>query len=250
MKALITGASSGLGESFSHILHNKGYELILVARRIEKLEKLKEVFGDNTIIIKADLSDSKQVFSLYEEIKNEDIEIVINNAGFGKLGNFDEIELSDEISMINTNITAVHILTKLFIKDFIKKDHGYILNVASIASFLASPYFCTYYATKAYVKTLTESIRGELKDRKSNVYIGVLCPGPIATGFDVVANASTSLKGASADYVANYAINKMFKKKLIILPKISVKLAVFFSKFLPRKLLIFTTGLSQKKKLK
>ncbi len=250
MKALITGASSGIGKAMAHILHKRGYELILVARRYEKLCELKEIFGEKTIIIKADLSNKDEVFSLYEKVKNEDVEILINNAGFGKLGEFSDIDIQDELSMIETNVTAVHILTKLFLKDFIKINRGYILNVASIASFFASPYFSAYYATKAYVKSLTEGIADELKRKKSDVYIGALCPGPVKTEFDAVANASSSLKGMSAEYVAEYAVKKMFRKKTIILPSVSVKLAVFFSRFLPRKLLIYFTGNSQLKKLR
>ena len=176
--------------------------------------------------------------------------MLVNNAGFGKLGEFCDISLDDEISMIQTNTVAPHILTKLFLKEFIKKDRGYILNVASIASFFASPYFATYYATKAYLKTLTEGISAELKAKKSNVYIGALCPGPVKTEFDSVANASSSLKGAEAKKIAEYSIEKMFKKKEIILPSFSVKSAVFFSRFIPRKVLIYFTGKSQLKKIK
>ncbi len=250
MKALITGASSGIGKEMAYILHKKGYELILVARRSEKLEELKRIFGEKTIIIKADLSKETEIFSLFEKVKNENIALVINNAGFGKLGEFCDIDISDEINMIETNIKAVHILTKLFLGEFIKKDYGYILNVASIASFFASPYFSAYYATKAYVKTLTEGIASELRAKKSNVYVGVLCPGPVKTEFDSVANASSSLKGANPEKVAEYAINKLFKKKTVILPGLSVKLAVFFSRFIPRKTLIYFTGKTQLKKLK
>ncbi len=250
MKALITGASSGIGKEMAYILHKKGYELILVARRIEKLEELKRIFGDNTIIIKADLSKRDEVFSLFERVKNENIEILINNAGFGKLGEFCNVDINDEINMIETNINAVHILTKLFLCEFLKKDRGYILNVASIASFFASPYFSSYYATKAYVKTLTEGISAELRAKKSNVYIGVLCPGPVKTEFDSVANASNSLKGADPKKIAEYAIKKVFRKKTVILPTISVKLAVFFSRFIPRKILIYFVGVTQLKKLK
>ena len=250
MKALITGASSGIGKEMAYILNKRGYELILVARRYEKLEELKKIFGEKTIIIKADLSKREEVFFLFDNVRNEDIEIVINNAGFGKLGEFLDVSLDEEIDMIETNAVTPHILTKLFLREFIKKDRGYILNVASIASFFASPYFATYYATKAYIKTLTEGISAELKRKKSNVYIGALCPGPVKTEFDSVANAHSSLKGADPKKIAEYAIKKLFRKKTVILPTLSVKLAVFFSHFIPRKLLIYLTDKSQLKKLK
>ncbi len=249
MKALITGASSGIGKEFAKQLSKMGYDVILVARRTERLEELRKKLKTNSQIIKADLSNENEVKELYEKTKNENIDILINNAGFGALGNFEEIELEREIEMINTNVKAVHILTKLFLKDFIKKDKGYILNVASIAGFFSGPYLATYYATKSYVLTLTESIYGELKNKKSNVYVGALCPGPVKTEFDQVANVKFSLKGVTAPYVAKYAIEKMFKGKNIILPSFSVKSAVFFSRFVPRKMLLKIVSKSQTKKM-
>ena len=249
MKALITGASSGIGEEFAKKLSKDGHSVILVARRIEKLEVLKENLGNNTEILQADLSDENEVKRVYEELKDKNIDIVINNAGFGALGDFYDIPLERELEMIDTNIKAVHILTKLFLKDFIKRDSGYILNVASIAGFFSGPHLATYYATKSYVLTLTESIYGELKSKKSNVYIGALCPGPVKTEFDKVANVKFSLKGVSASYVANYAIKKMFEKRNIILPSFSVKASVFFSRFIPRKLLLKIVSKSQTKKM-
>lgn len=249
MKALITGASSGIGEEFAKQLSKKGYDVILVARRTDKLEALSKKLRTNAKIIKADLSDEKQVKKLYEEVKNENIDILINNAGFGTLGEFNEIELEKELEMINTNVKAVHILTKLFLNDFIKKDDGYILNVSSIAGFFSGPYLATYYATKSYVLTLTESIYGELKNKKSNVYIGALCPGPVKTEFDKVANVKFSLKGVTAPFVVKYALKKMFKRKNIILPSFSVKASVFFSRFLPRKMLLKIVSKSQTKKM-
>lgn len=249
MKALITGASSGIGEEFAKKLSKDGHSVILVARRIEKLEALKEKLGNNTEILQADLSDENEVKRVYEELKDKNIDIVINNAGFGALGDFYDIPLERELEMIDTNIKAVHILTKLFLKDFIKRDSGYILNVASIAGFFSGPHLATYYATKSYVLTLTESIYGELKSKKSNVYIGALCPGPVKTEFDKVANVKFSLKGVSASYVANYAIKKMFEKRNIILPSFSIKASVFFSRFIPRKLLLKIVSKSQTKKM-
>ena len=249
MKALITGASSGIGEEFARNLSKDGHSVILVARRIDRLKSLKAELSGNIEIFEADLSNENEVKNLYEALKDKNIDIVINNAGFGALGNFCDIPLKRELEMIDTNIKAVHILTKLFLKDFIEKDRGYILNVSSIAGFFSGPHLATYYATKAYVLTLTESIYGELKEKNSNVYIGALCPGPVKTEFDMVANVKFSLKGSSASYVAKYALKKMFKKKTIILPTFSVKLSVFFSRFAPRKLLLKIVSHSQTKKM-
>lgn len=248
MKALITGASSGIGKEMARVLSNMGYDLILVARRKNKLEELKKELSTEVKIINLDISSTFNCMKLYDKVKKDNIDILINNAGFGLIGNFSETSIDRELDMIDTNIKAVHILTKLFLQDFIKKDKGYILNVSSSASFLAGPLMSTYYATKNYVTRLTEAIYEELRREHSNVYIGVLCPGPVDTEFNSVANTNFSLKGLSAKYVADYAIKKMFQKKLIIVPGIKIKFACSMNKFIPRKLLLKITYNIQKKK--
>jgi len=185
-----------------------------------------------------DISLSENCIELYKEVRNRNIDILVNNAGFGLIGNFDETDLSKELEMIDTNIKAVHILTKLFLKDFIKKDSGYILNVASSAAFMPGPLMATYYASKAYVLRLTEAISGELNTIGSKVYIGALCPGPVDTEFNEVAKTNFSVKALKADYVAKYAIKKMFRKKTVIVPGFVMKISTFFTKFVPRKLLL------------
>ena len=151
--------------------------------------------------------------------------------------------------MIDVNVKAVQILTKLFLREFAGKDKGYILNVASIAGFLPGPLMSTYYATKSYVVALTKSLYGELKAKKANVYVGALCPGPVETEFDSIANVQFSLKGISPKYVARYGTEKMFKKKVIIIPGILSQIAVFFSKFLPLNLLSSVVFSNQRKKV-
>ena len=249
MRAVITGASSGIGLEFANILHEKGYSLTLIARRKERLEKLKEKFGCDTEIITADLSKREEALSVFSKAYTDDTEILINNAGFGLCGSFLETDLSKELEMIDTNVSALHILTKLFVCKFSEKNSGYILNVASIAAFLPGPLLGTYYSTKAYVRVLTESIAAELKENKSNVHICALCPGPVKTEFDSVANVKFSLKGADARSVAEYAIRKMFRKKLYIFPGFYIRAAVFFARFLPVKLLSKITYRMQKKKI-
>ena len=236
MKALITGASSGLGADFARILSEKGYDLILVARRRKKLESVAKKLNTDVEILEYDLSSTYNCMLLYEKVKKEKIDILINNAGFGLFGKFDETKLDTELDMVDLNIKAVHILTKLFLKDFKKRDSGYILNVASAASFLPGPLMSTYYATKAYVLHLTLAISEELKKENSNVYIGALCPGPVDTEFNKVAKVKFNLDSLSSDYVTNYAIQKMFKKKNIIIPGIKIKLGIFLSKLAPMKL--------------
>lgn len=248
MKALITGASSGIGRDMAKILSAKGYDLILVARRADRLEELKKELKTSAQIISLDLSKEESCISLHEQVKNENIDILINNAGFGVFGAFDETDLHEELRMIDTNIKAVHILTKLFLKDFKVKNSGYILNVASSAAFLPGPLFSSYYASKAYVLRLTQAIYGELRKTGSNVYVGALCPGPVHTEFDTTANVSFSLKGLDSRFVAEYTIKKMFQRKLVIVPGTIMKCAHFFEKFLPDKLLIRFAYTAQKAK--
>lgn len=248
MKALITGASSGIGKEMAKILSYKGYDLILVARRKKRLEELKKELPTKVKIITLDISSTFNCMKLYDKVKKEDIDIIINNAGFGLLGEFSETNIDKELDMIDTNIKAVHILTKLFLQDFILRDKGYILNVSSSASFLAGPLMSTYYATKNYVSRLTEAIYEELRRKKSNVYVGLLCPGPVDTEFNEVANVKFSLKGQSSEYVAKYAIDKMFKRKLIIIPGFKMKFICSMNKFVPKKLLLKITYNIQKKK--
>lgn len=248
MKALITGASSGIGRDMSIILSRKGYDLILVARRMERLEELKRTLSTDVQTICLDLSKQESCFTLYEQTKKESIDILINNAGFGIFGEFNEIDVQRELKMIDTNIKAVHILTKLFLKDFKSKNSGYILNVASSAAFLPGPLLSGYYATKAYVLRLTEAIYEELRRAGSNVYVGSLCLGPVDTEFDKTADVKFSIKGLTSQYVAEYAIKQMFKRKLIIVPGTTMKLARFFEKFVPEKPLLRIAYNMQKRK--
>lgn len=236
MKALITGASSGIGKEMAIILSEMGYDLILVARRKKKLEDLAKKLKTNVEIINLDVSSTYNCMDLYNRVKKQKIDILINNAGFGLFGKFDETKLDIELDMIDLNIKTVHTLTKLFLKDFKKRDSGYILNVASSAAFLPGPLMSTYYSTKAYVLNLTMAISEELKKDDSNVYIGALCPGPVDTEFNKVAKVNFALKGLNSHEVAEYAIKKMFKRKLIIIPGLKIKAGIFFSRFLPMKL--------------
>lgn len=247
MKALITGASSGIGRDMAKILSDMGYDLILVARRKKKLEELKKELTTDVTIIPLDVSSTFNCMKIYNKVKKEDIDIVINNAGFGIFGEFTETNLDKELDMIDTNIKAVHTLTKLFLKDFKEKDSGYILNVASSAAFLSGPLMATYYATKGYVLKLTEAIYEELRRDGSNVYIGALCPGPVNTEFNDVAKVKFSMKAMDSYEVADYAINQMFKRKLVILPGLLLKFN-FLLKFIPRKLLLRINYNIQKKK--
>lgn len=251
MKTLITGASSGIGRDMARILAKKGYNLVLVARNKEELEKLaKELKKENQIEIETiamDLSIPENCENLHKKVKN--VDILINNAGFGDCGDFAKTSLEKEIKMINTNITAYHILMKLYLIDMKEKGKGKILNVASIAGFMPGPLMATYYATKAYIVRISESIREELKKEKSNVKISILCPGPVNTNFNKVANVKFHMREANSMSVAKYAIKKMEQGKFYIIPGIDVKLAKIGAKLAPSNFVSKITYMIQKRKL-
>lgn len=251
MKALITGASSGIGRDMARVLSKKGYDLVLVARDKAKLNELaNELEEKNRIkieILSIDLSTEENCKELHKCVPN--VDILINNAGFGDCGNFTKTDLKKELCMINTNITAYHILTKLYLIDMKSKNSGKILNVASIAGFMPGPLMATYYSTKAYIVRLSESIREELKKEKSNVQISILCPGPVKTNFNNVANVKFHMREANSMNVAKFAINKLLKGKFYIIPGIDVKLGIFFSHLIPSSLIAKITYMVQKRKI-
>lgn len=236
MVALITGASSGIGADMARILSDKGYDLILVARNKRKMEVLAKELKTNAEIIPMDISSTYNCTELYNLVKKKNIDVLVNNAGFGLFGEFGCTKLDKELDMIELNVKTVHTLTKLFLKDFVKKDKGYILNVASSAAFMPGPLMATYYATKAYVLHLTESINEELRRKKSNVFICALCPGPVSTNFNKVAGVSFNLESLESYDVAKYAVKQMFKKKVVIIPGFKIKMGVFALRLLPRSL--------------
>ena len=239
MLALITGASSGIGRDMARILAKKGYDLILVARRKDRLEELKKELGTNITIISLDLSIEENNFKLYDKVKAKKIDVLINNAGFGLFGDFCKTDLDTELKMIDLNVKSYHILMKLFLKDFVLRDSGYILNVCSSAGFMAGPRLSTYYATKNYVTKLTMAINEELRMNKSRVVISALCPGPVATEFNDVAHGTFAIKEASSYEVAKYAIDGLFKKKMIIVPTFMMKLTLFLNRFAPYRLSLY-----------
>ena len=249
MKALVTGASSGIGKEIAYYLASLGIDLIIVARNKENLEKIKSDVNVNVKIITMDLINQDNVFKLYDMVKSDNIDILINNAGFGLFGIFDETDLNRELEMIDLNITTYHILIKLFLIDFLKKDSGYILNVCSSAGFMAGPRLSTYYATKNYITKLTLAINEELRQKKSNVSISALCPGPVNTNFNKVAHGEFAINEISPKYVARLGIDKMFKKKMLIVPTFKMKLTLFLTRFAPLRLQLIITYHIQGKKL-
>lgn len=239
MKALVTGASSGIGRDMARYLASKGWDLILAARRIDRLEELKtELNYVRVRCIRADVSSYEECLRLYEETKDEQIDMLINNAGFGLAGEFVQTDLERELEMVDVNIKALHTLTKLYVRDFVRRDSGIILNVASSAGFLAGPLMATYYATKNYVLRLSEAISEELRRKGSKVKICALCPGPVKTEFDRVASVKFSMDGISSEYCARCAIDGALKGKRIIIPSASVRIGIFFKRFLSESFLL------------
>lgn len=256
MKALITGASSGFGRDMAKILSEKGYDIIAVARREDKLRELAAELSTNVEIVCADVSDPMQCIEIASRAAEADI--FINNAGFGVFGALCETELETELSMLDTNVRAVHILTKLVAKKFRERGYGHILNVASLAAFFPGPLFGAYYSTKAYVLRLSQALAEELRREKSKVKISVLCPGPAHTGFAETAKVNfgdgTEKMGKfvvleSRD-VAEYAIKKMFRGREVIIPGAIMRIAVFLRRILSDKALAKVVYTVQSKKMR
>ncbi len=248
--AVITGASSGLGTEFAKQLSQKGFKIILTARREDRLKELAETLKTECVIVPADLSKTEECHRFFDAIKDKKVDIFVNNAGFGDCAEFLEGDLEKELSMIDLNIKAMHTLMKLMLRKMQKEKRGYILNVASSAGLLpAGPYMATYYATKAYVTSLTQAVAQELSENQSEVYVGALCPGPVNTEFNAVANVEFALKGISAKYCVSYAMKNMFKRKTIIVPTFMMKAGTIIGRILPRKTVAMLSAKFQKSKL-
>jgi len=250
MYAVITGASSGIGREIARLLAAKQIDLILVARRKERLEELKneltKQYGVDVLVKAKDLSVLENCHQLFEETKEYPIEIFINNAGFGKVGPFTSVPLDHEIEMLSLNILALHTLTKLYSNSMQK---GVILNVGSMAAFLPTPLLSTYAATKSYVVSLSQAINYELKKQKKDLRVSVLCPGPVKTEFGKVAEADNfGLPGISAEYCAKVAVKGMMKRNPLIIPSFQMKLMRFALRFIPTSLILKVSYKIQTKK--
>lgn len=237
---LITGASSGLGYEFVKLFSKDNYDLILVARNVKRLEEIKNQFPNiNIMLFPKDLTKPNAVKELYHEIKAENlnIDVLINNAGFGLLGKFDELDIDKEIDMINLNVSALTELTYYVLKEMKKRNEGRILNVASIAAFAPGPLMAVYHATKAYVLSFSEALAEDLKE--TGIAITILCPGPTTTNFAKVAasdNTRMFNNAMDAETVAKSGYNALMRNKRVIVTGAVNKTAVFFTRFFPRSL--------------
>lgn len=234
--ALITGATSGIGKEMAVYLHELGWNLILTGRNKKVLEQMAEKLGPSTKYIALDLSRRGAAEELYQFCVGIPVELLVNNAGFGVFGDFADSSLKSELELIEVNIRSLHILTKLFVRDMIRRDSGYILNVGSIAGFATGPMLGSYYASKNYVVRLTTAIREELRHRGSNVKIGVLCPGPVDTNFNNRAGVTFSVKPANPRQVARYGIDKLFEGKGIIFPSPLILLGALGTRLVPESI--------------
>lgn len=248
--ALVTGASSGIGREMALELDRRGFNVIICARRSDRLEELKGRLKGDTVVVTADLSKTEECIALHDKVKKYNVSVLINNAGFGLLGRFDETDLDRELKMIDTNCKAVHTLTKLFLKDMEERGRGYILNVASSAGLMAGgPLMATYYATKSYVVDLSCALNEELRTVGSRVQVSVLCPGPVDTEFNDVAGCKFGVSSISPEYCAKCGINGLFRRDMIIVPKASMSLAATAGRLVPKRFLLSITGKIQKDKI-
>ena len=247
-RALVTGASSGIGRDIARELSKRGYDLVIVARDKYNLEKLKNELNTNVEVIAMDLSIKENCIELYNKVGF--VDILVNNAGFGIFGKFMQTDLNREMELIQTNVIAVHILTKLFLKDMVEKNTGYILNVSSIAGHMPGPLMDAYYASKSYVYILSTSINEEMKKDKKNVKVATLNPGPVKTNFNNVANVKFSLHSLTSEYVAKYTVDKILKGKVDITPGIDIKLLRLAAKLVPSNVMAGMVYYRQKRKEK
>ena len=252
--ALITGASAGIGLDLAWVLAEHGYNLILVARSFDVLQRLaadiKSKHAVSATPIRVDLSDPTTPQHLYDSLAAQGIvvDVLINNAGFGLLGRFDRIDESRMYDMIQVNVTSLTALTRLFLPGMIERGNGRVMNVASTAAFQGGPYMTVYYASKAYVLSLTEAIADEL--RHTAVTITALCPGPTRTKFAEVAQmtmtnlANTPLMMDSMT-VARYGYKAMMRGQRVAISGVINRFVAFSTRLVPRRVATRIAGQMQ-----
>lgn len=245
--ALITGASTGIGKELAKIHASKGGDLVIIARSESKLNQLKKELEQQynivVLVIAKDLSDVNAPQEIYEEVKKQGIEIdyLINNAGFGALGKFHELDLARQISMINLNITALTALTHLFLPEFVKRNSGKILNTSSTASFMPGPLQAVYFATKAYVTFFTNALSEELHD--TNITVTNLMPGATESEFGAISGMDKTemfKKTATAYSVALDGYNGMINGKMDVISGLTISQKIMMASipFMPKKMVL------------
>jgi uncharacterized protein len=242
---LITGASSGIGLNFSHKFAGSGHDVILVARSEGKLmnlsREIESKYGVKAHVLTSDLSNPEAPKKLYEEVKAKgiNVDILINNAGFGLFGEFEETEMSKELDMIQVNITALTELSKYLGKEMVMRKSGQIVNVASTAAFQPGPLMAVYYATKVYVLSLSEALANEWAPH--GVKVSALCPGATKTGFSDAAVLQSSKLFQSGVMSVEDVVEEGFKQmmtntKTVIVPGMKNRILTQSIRFMPRKM--------------
>lgn len=251
--ALVTGASSGIGRELAGCFAREGYRVVMVSGNAHKLEQAALQIQAETrgivLAVQKDLSKPGAAEELYHDIRQRglQVDVLVNNAGIGQCGAFLQEEPERERGMISLNITALTELTRLFARDMAQAGQGRILNVASTGAYQPGPYIAVYYATKAYVLSLTQALRRELKG--GGVTVCALCPGATATEFSRRAGKS-DIKGAmSAQKVAQAAFKGLLRGRAVIIPGGWNKFAVVMSKVLPSSALAAVVERIQKKQI-
>ena len=250
----ITGASSGIGREFARRYARLGFRLILTARRKDRLDalaaQLVSEYGSFCRVLPADLEQECELARLQRELADERIDLFINNAGFGVCGSFLETDAAAEEAMIKVNVLALHTLCKFAVQKMQAQGFGTVLNVASSAGLLpGGPYMAGYYASKAYVVSLTRGVAEELREQHSPVYVCALCPGPVDTEFNDRADVVFALKGITPELCVEEAMRGMLRRKTIIVPSTLMRLATTAQKLVPTPLLMPILAHQQKKKL-
>lgn len=233
---VVTGASAGLGVEFARQCRARGDELVLVARRKDRLEALAAELG-GVHVLAADLGAAEAPKCLIEEVGalGLEVETLVNNAGFGLSGDFAGQPAARQIEMIDLNVAALTALCRLVLPGMMGRRRGFILNVASTAAFQAGPHSAVYYATKAYVLSLTEALHQEAKG--SGVHVTALCPGPVATEFFEVAGSPDSKlakMGADPAWVVRTGLEGLRRNRAIVVPGLMNKATAQASRLLPR----------------
>ncbi|PWN06429.1 SDR family NAD(P)-dependent oxidoreductase [Rhodohalobacter mucosus] len=247
--ALITGASSGIGMELARVFAREGYNLLITARREEKLRELanhlEEAFRINVICLAADLSTPESPREVYDFAvsNNLNVTVLINNAGIGDYGFFHRSDWDKTATMIDLNMRSLTHLTRLFLPDLISKQRSYIMNVASTAAFQPGPLMSVYYASKQYVLAFGEAIDNELNH--TGVHVTTLCPGPVKTEFQDTANMQKSklvdrIPMAEAEDVAEYGYKAMMKGKRVAIHGFQNKISSVIVRWLPRRLVTWS----------
>ncbi len=254
--ALITGASAGLGREFARLAASDGHDVVLVARRKERLQELaaelERAHGVRSLVIDADLGDRSAARTIVEHLDAAGVvvDFLINNAGFGSHGPYAEADFARQSEMVDVNVRALMELCHRLLPGMLARRSGRILNVASLAGFVPGPYMATYYATKAFVLSFTEALAAEL--RGTGVTATASCPGPVATEFGAVANSDRSnlfrAGGAAAVSVAKHGYRAMLAGKVVAVPGFMNWLTTLIVRLAPRAAVRSgTTYLNQKR---